>query len=254
MCGNSVTSPTTNNSQGSIKSSIWSSDIPESDRSSSSCNISDLSSINSPSPNNSSAIEDERHPLCSSPTRKTPRKLGSSNVKLASINIQSVMSAKKKPSFWNFLDTVDADIVCGCETWLSSSVGDGEVLPSNSPYNVYRKDRPDGYGGSLLLIKSDIISEPVDVQTSCDIIFRKVQCSDSQTLIIGSAYRPTDNDIDYAKELVDVIRNVCHKYKEVLYGLQVISTSQISIGRIVLSLDINTENMSTRPFSPFKVT
>ena len=170
-----------------------------------------------PPPNNSPAIEDERHPLCS--TRKTPRKLGSSNVKLASLNIQSVMSAKKKPSFWNFLDNVDADIVCGCETWLSSSVGDGEVLPPNSSYNIYRKDRPDGYGGSLLLIKNDIISEPVDVQTSCDIIFRKVQCSDSQTLIIGSAYRPTDNDIDYVKELVDVIRNVCHKYKEAVVWL-----------------------------------
>ena len=52
------------------------------------------------------------------------------------------------------------------------------MLPSNSPYNIYRKDRPDGYGGSLLLIKSDIISEPVDIQTSCDIIFRKIHCSD----------------------------------------------------------------------------
>ena len=115
--------------------------------------------------------ENGRQPLCSSPTKKNPQKLNSSNVKLASLNIQSVMSAKKKPNFWNFLDSVDADIVCGCETWLSPSVGDSEVLPSNSPYNIYRKDRSDGYGGSLLLIKSDIINEPVDIQTSCDLIF-----------------------------------------------------------------------------------
>ena len=91
--------------------------------------------------------------------------------------------------------------------------------PSNSPYNIYRKDRPDGYGGSLLLIKSYIISEPVDIQTSCDIIFRKIHCSDSQTLIIGSAYRSTNNDIDYTNELVEVIRNICHKYSDAVVWL-----------------------------------
>ena len=121
--------------------------------------------------------------------------------------------------FWNFLDNVDADIVCGCETWLSPSVGDSEVLPSNSPYNIYRKDRPDGYGGSLLLIKSDIISEPVDIQTSCDIIFRKIHFSDSQTLIIRSAYRSTNNDIDYTNELLEVIRNICNKYSDAVIWL-----------------------------------
>ena len=124
------------------------------------------------------------------------------------------MSAKKKPNFWNFLDNVQADTVCGCEAWLSSSVGDSEVLPTNSPYNIYKQDRPDIYGGSLLPLKSDIISEPVDIQTNCDIIFRKTLCSDSQTLIIGSAYRPTNNNIDYANELVEVVRKVCHKYKD----------------------------------------
>ena len=41
-------------------------------------------------------------------------------------------------------------------------VGDSEVLASNSSY-IYRKDRPDDYGGSLLLIKSDITSVPVDI-------------------------------------------------------------------------------------------
>ena len=72
----------------------------------------------------------------------------------------------------------------------------------------------DGYGGSLLLIRKDIVSEPVDITTNCDIIFRKIECSNSQTLVIGSAYRPTNNDAEYVEELVDVIRKVCHKYKD----------------------------------------
>ena len=40
------------------------------------------------------------------------------------------MSAKKKPNFWNFLDNVQAGIVCECETWLPP-VEDSEVLPTN---------------------------------------------------------------------------------------------------------------------------
>ena len=210
----------TNNNTGSLESSIWSNDIPESTGSSASCYISNLSSIPNSSLSDSSLLdEDGRQPLCSSPTKKNPQKPKTSKVKLASLNIQSVMSAKKKHSLWNFPDNVQADIVCGCETWLSFSMGDSEVLPSNSPYNIYRKDRPGGYGGSLLLIKNDIISEPVDIHTGCNIIFRKVQCSDSQTLIIGSAYRPTNNDMDYANELVEVIQKVCHKYMDAVVRL-----------------------------------
>ena len=75
------------------------------------------------------------------------------------------------------------------------------------------------YGGSLLLIKKDVISEPVDIQSSCDVIFRKIQCSDTQTLINGSAYRPTNHDTDYDNELVKVIQKVCHKHKDAVVWL-----------------------------------
>ena len=59
-------------------------------------------------------------------------------------------------------------------TELKPSVGDSEALPENNPYNVYRKYRPDGYVGSLLLNKSNIISEPVDKTTNRENIFRKM--------------------------------------------------------------------------------
>ena len=201
----------------SSKSSIVSSDIPEYSCSSPSCNISDLSNITNVSQDSDSFKLDEdpiKQPLCSSPTKKTPEKLKDNNVTISCLNIQSVMGANKKPSFWNFLDNVSTDIVCGCETWLKPSIGDSEVLPPNSDYNVYRKDRPDGYGGSLLLIKNSIISESVDVSTGCDIVFRKIECSNSQTLIVGSAYRPTNNDVDYTSELIETISSVCHRFKD----------------------------------------
>ena len=75
------------------------------------------------------------------------------------------------------------------------------------------------YGGSLLLIKSDVISKPVDIQSSCDVVFRKIQCPDSQALIIDSAYRPTNHDTDYANELVEVIQKLCHKHKDAVVWL-----------------------------------
>ena len=87
-----------------------------------------------------------------------------------------------------------------------------EVLPCNSPCNVYRKDRHNDYGGSLLLIKNRIISDPLDISTNYNIIFRNIECSNSQTLIFGSAYRQTNNDVNYTTKLIGAIKIVCHKY------------------------------------------
>lgn len=122
----------------------------------------------------------------------------------------------RKKNVGNFLDNVDTDIVCGCEIWLNPSIGDSEVQPSNSPYSIYWKDRPDGFGGSLLLITNIIISHPIDINTRCDIIFWKIDCTDSQILIIGSAYRPTNSDVKYTQELIEIITSVCLKFKDVV--------------------------------------
>ena len=59
----------------------------------------------------------------------------------------------------------------------------------------------------------------MDIQSSCDVVFRKIQCPDSQALIIDSAYRPTNHDTDYANELVEVIQKLCHKHKDAVVWL-----------------------------------
>ena len=150
-----------------------------------------------------------------------------------------------------FIQISFVDARSGCRP-LSETVNYYQLITLVN--NIYRKDKPDGYGRSLLLIKSDIISEPVDIQTNCDIIFRKIKCSDLQTLIIGSAYRPTNNDIDNATGLVYVIRSICHKYKNALVWLAGDSTSQTSTGQRMLLLDISTGNPSMRLSLLLKVT
>ncbi|XP_060567389.1 uncharacterized protein LOC132726133 [Ruditapes philippinarum] len=125
----------------------------------------------------------------------------------------SVCSSKKKASFWNFLESVSCDIICGCETWLNPTIYDAEVLPTNINYTIHRKDRPDSYRGSLILIKDNIVSEPVEVNTPCDILFQKIKCINKETLIIGSAYRPTNNDEEYSRHLFKAISHICNKFK-----------------------------------------
>ncbi|XP_060583415.1 uncharacterized protein LOC132739673 [Ruditapes philippinarum] len=153
-------------------------------------------------------------PSCSSPKARNKQKLRTNNIRLASLNIQSITSSKKRASFWNLLDSINCDILCGCETWLKPDIHDAEILPPNSNFNIHRKDRRDGYGGSIILIKNTIKHERIEVDSICDIVFVKIECANNESLIIGSAYRPTNNDESYAHNLFDTISKVCKMYKK----------------------------------------
>ena len=98
----------------------------------------------------------------------------------------------------------------GCETWLSPSILNSEVLPNN--YLVYRNDRIDGYGGVLVGIRDDFISESLHLNTTAEFTAVKVTLVGEAPLIICSAYRPTNRDPDYLKSLCNVIELVNHTY------------------------------------------
>ena len=53
------------------------------------------------------------------------------------------------------VDSVKPDVLIATETWLSTSISSSEFFPPG--YNVYRKDRQDGYGVSFCLIKVFIL-------------------------------------------------------------------------------------------------
>jgi hypothetical protein len=71
-----------------------------------------------------------------------------------------------------------------CETWLNPNITDNEIPPENTGYNIFRKDRKDGYGGLMLAIKAEIVSEPVDSDTSCECIARKINRNTHDSLIV----------------------------------------------------------------------
>ena len=56
-----------------------------------------------------------------------------------------------------------------------------------------------------------------------------------QPLIVGSVYRPTDNNYEYAEDLCKAVTHIGSTYKNSIpFGLEAISTCQISTGRPIL--------------------
>ena len=63
-----------------------------------------------------------------------------------SINTQSIVNKEKE--LRTRLSSYDYDVIAHTETWLDSSINDGEIFPSS--YQVIRKDRSRSRGGLLL--------------------------------------------------------------------------------------------------------
>lgn len=70
-------------------------------------------------------------------------------------------------------------------------------------FNVYRKDRRDGYGGVLVVVRFDYISEEVNLDNENDIefIFVKILLYYNKLLIVGSMYCLFSSDLVYMEDL-----------------------------------------------------
>ena len=71
------------------------------------------------------------------------------------MNCQNIKN--KKPVFNIFIDEHQPEIIIGSESWVSPAVHSSELFPAN--YNVYRKDREDGYGGVFILCIRRLFNE-----------------------------------------------------------------------------------------------
>ena len=75
-------------------------------------------------------------------------------LQVVNINFQSIVN--KKAALHEFIFTYKPHIIVGTETWLSPDISNNEVIPAEWNYNIYRKDRPDGYGGVMIAISKQI--------------------------------------------------------------------------------------------------
>ena len=61
----------------------------------------------------------------------------------------------------NIVNMYSPNIIVGSESWLKPDILSSEVFPGG--YNVYRKDRSDGYGGVFLACHQSLISCELDI-------------------------------------------------------------------------------------------
>ena len=106
--------------------------------------------------------------------------------------------------FQSYVYSSDYDVICLTETWLTESIFDQEILPTN--YNIYRKDRPTLGGGVLIAVKDSIPASVVSSNLSNhapEII--SVRLSLRKTTIVSCVYlppSPSDSNMN------DVISNL----------------------------------------------
>ena len=132
-------------------------------------------------------------------------------IKTLIINFQSIKN--KIPDLELLIKTEEPDIIAGSETWLNPNIYNSEIFNNN--YNIFRKDRPDNYGGVLLAIKSNIIAEEITTQSNSNIesVFCKIVTPNSTPLIVGSIYRPPNTNLEYMKNLCSQLNFIKENHK-----------------------------------------
>ena len=170
-----------------------------------------------------------------------------SNLRLVNVNIQSVRS--KKSTFMNMTESANPDILVGTDTWLKPSIYSSEFMPTGYE-PPFRKDRPDGYGEVLVAVKTGLIAEEIPINTDCEMVCVEIQTAVHHPLIVIGAYRPTNNNSEYAANLCTSIKSVAqHNFLTAPSGLLVTSTCLTSTGRPTPSKAISTSKAITTALS-----
>ena len=120
----------------------------------------------------------------------------------------------KREEFWSMLECTEPDIIIASETWLKPDIKEKEVLP-DSYHFVARKDRPgSAHGGTAIIARSNIDAVEIDTNTTTEFVAASFACKDLQKpLIIGSLYRPTNNNQEYTDNLCKAISNLYSNFK-----------------------------------------
>ena len=127
------------------------------------------------------------------------------NMKILIVNFQSAKN--KKEEIGNMIESADPDIILGTETWLNPNIFSSELFPPT--YNIFRKDRNDGYGGVLIALKKEFTFEQLESNPDLEACFIKLPLDRSKSLIIGALYRPPSSSTQYMEEMCSAIEDQC---------------------------------------------
>jgi len=107
----------------------------------------------------------------------------------------------KKASLDNLLLQYNPDIISISETWLKPEILSSEFLSTD--YNIFRRDRPDGYGGVLIACQNSLNCHCLDINSDTEAIACHINLANHQTLIVCAFYRPPNRQ-------PDSVTNLCH--------------------------------------------
>lgn len=123
------------------------------------------------------------------------------NFKILSMNANSITG--KLNLIKCYAETYNPDLVCICETKISDSFDDNELL--GDKFTLWRKDRAQGAGGVLIAMKNDSNAKVLDSKSGpgeCVVI--KIQIHDKIVFNVVTFYRPpSEYELDNLKEIIE---------------------------------------------------
>ena len=90
------------------------------------------------------------------------------------------------------------------ESWLNTTINNGEVLPAN--YTIYRHDRDTRGGGVLIAVLNKIPSKQIVIDCELDIIL--VQLEILPRILVCCVYNPPSSSDDHFNRLLDLIHSL----------------------------------------------
>ncbi|XP_072022921.1 uncharacterized protein [Amphiura filiformis] len=175
----------------------------------------------------------EKHANKTKPEKKTRAK----KLTILNINFQSIKN--KTIEFLSILHEQKPDIVIGTETWLNSSILDAELFPPE--YAIFRKDRPDGWGGVLIAVKGLSCHLLDDLNSDSECIWVRVECGPKKKVYVGAFYNP-----DTSHEPIDLLNLSLSKLHQKTKG-----NCEIWLGGDFNLKDINWPDQSVKTGSNF---
>ena len=174
---------------------------------------------------------------------------GNKQLRILNINFQSIRP--KKIELWNLLESTNADIILGTETFLRPDIYNSEIFPPH--FNVYRRDRPhQAYGGVLVAAKTSLISHQIPTNSNSEAVLISIQTQNKNcNLIVGALYRPPNQTSDeYTNSLTDVMKLACRSPRDVVwlggdFNLPDINWESMSIERCQYTKSMNSSYLET---------
>ena len=156
-----------------------------------------------PNVHNTNKMEDKQG-ICSC----SPVKEKVDGLKVLIIKFQSIRNKKEELEI-QLLDN-SIDIVLGSETHLNVDICDnGFIRPA---YKCYRRDRADGFGGSISITRNNLVVEKIVASEICEFLAVKIQ-TNRQPIIVATAYRSPRSTLVNAANISKELTMLHKKYK-----------------------------------------